>query len=1204
MRKKIFIHWYSGIVLLLTMALLFPTNPVAHPADPSPLLAQYALYGKDFLDFTEEATTQDRGWVGTGGYLRQGASWVHFNGIVKVTGDFNAGTNDRTWYKDTVYIKSTVSGDSTLVGKFLVRHATFPEPLLPDFPASSIKIDPNNTITGSGLIKLAPGSYGSINMGDDAAVVEVEAGEYHIDTLNIRGTLRVVKKASGGVTRLLVRSHVRFENAGGSGHKLVVADTSMLGRVLLYCTGTVRIDQGSRIDATLIAPNANIELKTEVVLNGQIHAQSLTFTNAFSGNDGIFIPFNPKTLKILDAAFPEDTTGLVDGIDRSYKAKIRFILSGNDSAASVQYRILKNALAIPAATWGVDFRCDTAGVTDTGTMRWAVKDSIPDRYPEVWIVDDNEIEPSEWFSITLFNPVNIAFSNDSAQITYSLKILSEDSVIGTGFRRGAVYGSSGSGLADHAICFLTSGSNTAKTVARVMYRWPSTAAEDTCTAQEITLLSDVSFSFAIDTARFRSGSGTGIAMVLFKDGSSVQGSLADSCGPAIVLASCNQTAGNRTYDTLEISTTESISLSNLGSGSMPLVLYADSVTVKGDTILVKSLFPAGARYRFCLPKGTIKRGNWVRFNAQAGESVHDLVGNLPLPINRKVPILVMGGQDPVSVTGAVFDVWGSTGRIDGHSDSLFIVMSLSSDPEHFTVDSLTRLYLQASSGNVLLHWTRLSDSTLYVFDSSLKGVTGSATVLLHFGSSIVPGTLADSVAPVIQSAEYHNWSDRMDSLIITFTEPLKNSGNARPFLFEIAPPLTVAPITISGATVRYAVLSGEVATRDSIWIKAGTQIIDLAGKEQTNSNNRKVALAYQRVVSVARASYHDLTPRADGYIDEVQLKFGLAIPASAAGQFGAILSLPSDRGLLVTGDEKVVGNTVYIGTAHNPSKVPVPVTSVSATDVVSFTKDIAVDTFLLVARTPVPVEDSLAPVITDAEYSMMVTQTDGVRIIDTLSITYSEPVNKLTCKNPFTLRRKSNASLYTITLGLFGETGQTPAYTVPDPPDSLLPSAGDSIWIDKAGEVADQNGLLQRRNTVGVVLRVKPYKPNFEVLVYPNPYPIDNTSYVNMAILKNGGTNYLNHIALCVRPIGRSLIGDIQCTLKIYDQVGNKVNTPDCSNPLKGSAGQYLYPFQPVNTNERLVGTGPLLGVVRIDVNGVFAARKRVMIGICETPEQ
>lgn len=1173
----------SSIISILTI--------YSHPADPSALLSNYALFGQEYLNFTEEAETHELGWIGTNGYLNQGRSWVKFNSILKIKGSFDAGTNDMTRYKDTVYVKSSTTGDLSLVGDLLQTNASFPDPSLPSYGKSDITVDESNSLLIKGSQALMPGRYGRILLNDDNAEIVLTSGEYEIDTLIIRGTTRI-PSLDKGVCRILVKSYLQFDNAGPNGHRLVAEDDA-LGKVLLFCAGGVTIDQGSRIDAALVAPDAHVSLATEIILNGQIHAKSITFRNGFNGKNGTFIPFNPGNLlfpEYLQEGVPEDSLKEPKS-DNSYLLSFPLLLSNaGEYWGEVSYEVRSTSSKATAATEGEDFTRDTNGASPTGTIHFAPGDSVSSDSIHIWIIDDPKYESIEQIEVFLHSPDSLTLENGDSSISYFIPLESEDPEYNEMEGIGAAFDSVGDGLA-HSITVELTEDLQESALTKLTYNWPNSATEKSVALGDITFLSNQSLSFPIVS---NSGEGSGEGLLTLDDGTELGFSIVDSVGP-VLLSGSAELLDTYSADTLTLSIREPIS--NFASSQEPqLIIFDDSSDTEGDTVKGLSVEKkSDLIYEVTLLKGTLSLGDWAQFNYAS--DITDLNGNSPATYNQKIQLNITVNKIPSFYAGALFDTNGPTGRLDGVADSGYVTIRLAADTARITMQDLTGLRLDPHNKNISLEWHVLNDSMLTFTNNNLIGFNSSAEILLEFETIDVEGTLKDSVAPVITAAQYEAW-DKGDTLKVTFSEPLNDWGNLTPFLLHSGTTLKVQRKQVQETSVTYLVVGGSISESDSIWIAGDGEIADSGDVYQTNSNNQQVPLTILTIISPVEAAFFDTLDKPDGLIDAVRLTFNGTVTEAMVTALRKTVVLPSHRGISYrNSDVTVDGSEITFSLIQDTAAYRS--TAVDSRDNISFDHTIYVGDTALYLDGSLPVADSMGPVVLSGFYSFgSYDELDPTinRVVDTLTVEYSEPVLIPDSDTPFGFIGADGNYEMSIVPGT--QKGSRVAYERHYLRGDKLPELNDSLYLFGDQTLSDEIFVDQRKDTKPVPLLSNRYEQKFRFTVYPNPIVLDAFGqFTNNYLIYSGELDPANKLSVIVYPLGIRPVADtIAIDMVLLDPVGNEIFQQELVSPYRNEKGEWVFNVVPQNKNGRTPGRGSYS--LQLKLTGAGETKHQQLLGV------
>jgi len=396
------------------------------------LASNYSIYAKRNLQFKFSAETAKSGWLGSGGTFKQ-SGWdkVIYHSEIRVTGSFDKGAGAKV-YEDSIYVKGTVTG--TMNVPLISSTKDFVEPSFnsSDYPAKAdITVDLGNNLikTSGGETVLAPGVYGNVANQSTGTIV-LTAGDYSFNSLEMRGTF-IVRKGPFETTRIMVREELKIQNYAATKNNQLIEEKGNYGKVLLYFAGTNNtIDDDTRIDATIFAPRARLNLSSGLQIFGQVFADEIIIENGFDGATGEFVPLVQSNVTITPPEELLEDTTVVKGstqtphVDNSYDTTIICSLATitpNEAGKelSIAYKITDGT-----ATAGSDY------VVASSSARFTFGPSEQCDTISITIKDDSDSEGSETFNIK-FNDVQSTFSNYNINLgsdtVHTITIIDDDS---------------------------------------------------------------------------------------------------------------------------------------------------------------------------------------------------------------------------------------------------------------------------------------------------------------------------------------------------------------------------------------------------------------------------------------------------------------------------------------------------------------------------------------------------------------------------------------------------------------------------------------------------------------------------------------------------------------------------------------------------------------------------------------------------------
>ncbi len=511
----------------------------------------------------------------------------------------------------------------------------------------------------------------------------------------------------------------------------------------------------------------------------------------------------------------------------------------------------------------------------------------------------------------------------------------------------------------------------------------------------------------------------------------------------------------------------------------------------------------------------------------------------------------------------------------------FSIESITTDPDGFLIS------LDEEGKNVTPNTAVGQSERLLISRASLES-----------GGSF-PGTdvaLIDSMAPVLVSASYLDYSGVADTMVVTFSEPIDQIYSSDPFLFHRLGEtysLHLEYVKSSGSQVTFSVVqtAGQMNAQrgDSINIDINGSISDTLINIQGNENNPLVPLEYKVINRATSAVYHD-TDR-DGFIDIVSFKTDRIPDELTLKAFRQAVNLPDFRGFVYSSDDFIVTDS---GFNINVKQVNVdPVTDIDGRDVVVIDSVGTDDVLIMPAQ--LRVEDLMAPVITDALFIPAIEESLSR---DTLVITFSEEVKLPDTPFPFTFF--SGDSTYNMELVYAGTRGKNKyVFSVTDIVDKDFPDAGDSVCIDPSAGLTDRSGNTQDAPNRKVVLNVRAQDHKFRILTSANPFDPDDPT-IKASVRSYYSISERQGLVVVAEPLTRaSKSVALSGKMVIYDATGNIVIR------LKGrrsADNSLVYVWSGENKNGRMVGSGAYLSVIEITDSEGKSSHLRKKIGISRKP--
>lgn len=502
-------------------------------------------------------------------------------------------------------------------------------------------------------------------------------------------------------------------------------------------------------------------------------------------------------------------------------------------------------------------------------------------------------------------------------------------------------------------------------------------------------------------------------------------------------------------------------------------------------------------------------------------------------------------------------------------------------------------------------------------------------VVTHYifstGGEVEAGTapIYDKVAPIIHweprsalLADYQVAS-KSDTLGVKFSEPVENVTVGEPFYFldfdnnsnYSVTLLTVSQPKSDSMVFHVVSVSGvtEMEDGDSLWIHETDLVTDTEGNYQNNTGNIKRKLYVEKIygsVDITSAYYFD--NNADGYVDSIYVKattdIEVGITATHVSELvDNAITFPGFRNFTATGSGVTSGGFYIIVTedqGHNPF------TYITSDDKLEIKNHTFTTGGKTIART-VAIYDRVAPIIHWEKKAAFLLDYMIDTISDTLTVKFSEPVERVTADEPFYFLDQDNNTAYEVRLS---DDSQ------PDPDKMIFyvvsltgvdyMEEGDSLWIKETDRVSDTEGNFQNNNKntrrkLYVKRKIIPYElipqsvtpidlNNIQIYTIPQNI-IDvliDQGILNDLHLQNTNGMYTGMIIMVVPDPDN--IGDflpdfaLKGDISIFDPVGNQV-TARSKMAWWDEKKCLVWVWNLKNQNDRTVGSGAYVAVMEIE---------------------
>lgn len=349
--------------------------------------------------------------------------------------------------------------------------------------------------------------------------------------------------------------------------------------------------------------------------------------------------------------------------------------------------------------------------------------------------------------------------------------------------------------------------------------------------------------------------------------------LYDSIGPVLNDKAIVRERIEAGADTVTITISEAVAFNNFsgealllrrGGADQPLTVLG---IISNDTNTITVLLDAGGIQ--------FTAGDSLRLNST--HPLNDLSGNVPHPANRAVPVVIKASMS--QVVYARYEDY----NFDGIIDSVKMGFSKPIDLSHIqlglrwgtldltTIDNSTVTFAAGSNSDIAFPIPeQITENRV-----NTGGLLNSTCIHVNFTGDTLFTSVADSAAPVIDSAWFHLYNgdtttssstDTLDTLTILFSEVVDPAAVEYIAAFNLFSIGSQSGYTFNVSGKRqlgsdqyqfYGTLTGAEypANGDLIWLQPESQLSDFSGNRQLSPENRKVPVTVDLLVSYFRQVY-------------------------------------------------------------------------------------------------------------------------------------------------------------------------------------------------------------------------------------------------------------------------------------------------------------------------------------------------------------
>ncbi len=272
----------------------------------------YALLANQHIEVNRNKLSSSKGVLHSNNtlYFKRGDPTT-FTGNLEAVGNITIDKENRIVGDVTAGGAINLHTSSTITGAMTEHGVVEVVPIwMPSFSAGGT----NYKVPANGALTLAPGSYGSVCVGDDAKLY-LSSGKYYFTKLETQSTTELHCNVSAGVVQVHVTSSLKLGKEtevlitplGEAGSEQVCFMTQQSTQVLL--------DKESYVLGTLLAPNAEVFVGKNTSYRGAICAQRIIIER-----DVTFLHHDsPGALPLPKASFNEEAAASASAVPTQYE---------------------------------------------------------------------------------------------------------------------------------------------------------------------------------------------------------------------------------------------------------------------------------------------------------------------------------------------------------------------------------------------------------------------------------------------------------------------------------------------------------------------------------------------------------------------------------------------------------------------------------------------------------------------------------------------------------------------------------------------------------------------------------------------------------------------------------------------------------------------------------------------------------------------